>query len=1069
MGNAQSIDGSRRTPQRLSKPKTGNHATSSRSRRFSNAQLPVPPEPSPTVSSTPTTWSTTGWATSASSSYIDNVAPFPPSPVSQQELKRRSLFRSRSTRDGSTSWQNYDDDPGSRPMNRVNRASSMTYEPSMARYWQAEFETRPAQSDRRTSVNYNLSSYEAKRLLNLAEEPHLERAATLSDNLTIVTETTWNPCYQANASSSPIPRTGSDISLYMPVRRRSVIQTPGVATRPSLAHDIPPLPQQPIEPYMNGAMPTEPWMAELESASRVATPCEDKYLSIGAFKLGSLRITNGFPSPATLDVDEDGDENDGSENRPAAVREGYFVKPQNSETGITPGAAVQSDMYPAEITLEMSQSPPLSPTTRERPISQGLQTTSKTTALGCQLFKDDAQPEYSSVEVLDVRPDPNAKPPHAQLSHSTGSSVKRADSGFASTGSLSSESCCKSLAKADSGYSSNVSLRSFQATSQGVENQSSAFLLEQQTSHHSNAGTEDRVGLKVENLPDRLDARRPASPEIEDLPCVSPKYIAQSSADSPSRHDISPKSVPARGLSGKETSRMPSTATITSLPDSQRPMPLEAGARDPESVSPCASRKLSSLRSITGGTPKPSRLQRLLSGARRATVSSPAVGTPHAFENDAIPPVPKEAEQKLRERPSRIQSTPKRLGLRSRPSLDTLKTIFSVGSLEASLDAVNSMQTRQAASGSENKEGAWKQSLQSVPASLANIAGHVIPKRTRAGKSVRAGQEETTQESQGSENRSKDVTRGDPAQASISAPVSPPRSGSGRRAMSLTFEGERAIMANRPAEAMAAESNNRAPETAHTTRRSQVLCVPPGLSQKASRESLQSNPTAHPSLGRQTSLRSTRSYHSSQAGVGYGSAYSMTQSRVSMDPRRLRSFRRYSFQPPPDNPPTREVHGNSALYTSQTLAGNEGRRNSITSVRSEGVYRPADGRGWQIRVPSRRQTSIEGYHGYQQWCPQYGYPPSMSNGFTAPAKTGYDPHDRHLRNGEQIMAAGAWSQIPWDAAAGQWCQGQNPQYGPRGHSRSRSIESRPVQGSNPPYRVLHSYNSPAYRHAPIWG
>ncbi|AEO54843.1 hypothetical protein MYCTH_2297930 [Thermothelomyces thermophilus ATCC 42464] len=1124
MGNAQSTDGPRRTTQRLSKPRTGNHATpgllspgvfsSSRSRHLSNAQLPGPQEPSPTVSSTPTTSSAPEVAAGGPGSHVDNIAPFfPPAPASQEELKRRSLFRSRSTRGDNTARQNHNGGPGSQPVNRTSRASSVTYESAVACYGQAEFETRPAQSDRRTSVNYNLTSYEAKRLLNLAEEPHLERAAAMSDNMIAVTEPTWNPCNQGNNPSSPITRTSSDVSLYMPVRRRSLIQTPGVATRSSLAHDIPPvsrvsvrhsLPvtprlsrQQSVESYRNGTMPTEPWMAESESSPRVATPCEDDYLSIGAFKLGSLRITNGFPSPVTPDVDENRDENDGSESRPAAVQEGYFTKPQNSESDITPGAATRNDMASPKVVSEISHSPSSAPTTQERLASQGLQTTSKTTALDDQLFNDDAQPEYSSVEVLDVRPDPNAKPPHAQLARSIDSSVKRADSGFVSMGRPSSEGCCKPLAKADSGYSSNVSLRSFQAKAQGVENQSNASPLEKQFSRPSNKRAEDQVGSETQESPGRLDVLRPTSLEIEaPPPPVPPKNIARPSFDSRPRLDSTTKSVRAHDLSGGERSKTPNAVkyvpkpTVTVLPDSEWPMPLGPEAWGPESVSSSASGKLSSPRSTTGGVQKPGRLQRFLGGARRATISTPAVGTLHAFEHDCIPPVPREAEQKLRGRPSRVHSTPKRPAPRSRPSLDTLKTIFSVGSIEASLDAVNTMHAKPAASGSENKEGAWKQGLQSVPASLANIAGHVIPRRTRVGKSVLVRQGETAQDSQGSKIGSKNVTRGDLPRVGISAPVSPPKSESGKRTMSLTFEGERAMAPSRRtfdanstrppppglpspalpspiAKAMSAESNNRAPETAHSIRRPQILRVPPSLSRKASRESLQSNSASHPSLARQTSMSSIRSYHSSQVSVGYSSTYLRTQSLVSMDPRRFRSFRQYSLETSPYNSPTREVHGNFARGTSQALAGNEGRRNSISSVRSEGVYRPADVHGWHIRVPQpplRHRTSFEGYHGYQQWYPQHGYPPSMSNGYTAPAKTGYDPRSRG-----QVIAAATWSRSQFDAAAGQWYQGQSPQFYPLGHSRSRSMGSQAGQGPNPPYRVLHSYNSPAYRNAPIWG
>src|SRR5690606_822824 len=129
-------------------------------------------------------------------------------------------------------------------------------------------------------------------------------------------------------------------------------------------------------------------------------------------------------------------------------------------------------------------------------------------------------------------------------------------------------------------------------------------------------------------------------------------------------------------------------------------------------------------------------------------------------------------------------------------------------------------------------------------------------------------------------------------------------------------------------------------------------------------------------------LNSIRSYyHSSQASVGCSPTYSRTQSLVSMDPRRFQSFRQYSLEPSAYSSPTREVYGNFAHGTSQTLPGNEARRNSISSVRSEGIYRSVDARRWHVQVPYpqlRHRTSFERYHGYEQWYPHYGYPPSMS-------------------------------------------------------------------------------------------
>jgi hypothetical protein len=91
----------------------------------------------------------------------------------------------------------------------------------------------------------------------------------------------------------------------------------------------------------------------------------------------------------------------------------------------------------------------------------------------------------------------------------------------------------------------------------------------------------------------------------------------------------------------------------------------------------------------------------------------------------------------------------------------------------------------------------------------------------------------------------------------------------------------------------------------------------------------------------------------------------------------------------------------------------------------------------------------------------------MSNGYTAPLK----PLPYDLRSRGQLDAAATWTRSQVDAAAGQWYE-TGPPHVPRvAHHRNRSMGDRNGQGhgQDVPYRVLHSYNSPAYRHAPIWG
>jgi hypothetical protein len=278
------------------------------------------------------------------------------------------------------------------------------------------------------------------------------------------------------------------------------------------------------------------------------------------------------------------------------------------------------------------------------------------------------------------------------------------------------------------------------------------------------------------------------------------------------------------------------------------------------------------------------------------------------------------------------------------------------------------------------------------------------------------------------------------------------------------------------AKAMSVESNSRRPRpTSTTTRRPQSLRVPPplrsqssvaSLGHRASRESIQSYPTMH-TLAHKSSMDSLQSYASSQPG---GSVHSMSSSGISMDPRRLQSFRQYhSPQTSPHNSPDWQVQTDHGMdqRISQTFAASGSRRNSVSSVQSEGGFYPGSTQGWQVRTPQqllRHRASYDGYS-YQQRFSQHGHPPSMSNGYSAPAKPAYGPHGR-----APLSAASTWSRSQVDAAAGQRYQGgQYHPHVPRGHQRNRSMGNRNGHAPNAPYRVLHSYNSPAYRNAPIWG
>lgn len=1015
----------------------------------------------------------------------------------------------------------------------------------------------PDQPSSRTSWNYNLTSYEAQRLLNLAEEPPLEKASAMSENkTTVVTETTWKSSHPANPPSTTITRASSDVSLYMPVRRQSIIQTPGVATRSDSARDVPPLPnlnfrhshpptpslsrQPSFESHRSGVVSMPPRIQDPDTMPRVVTPCEEQYQSIGAFKLGSLRITNGTPSPVSPEV-RTGRGHGQTTAGEASGQDGYFTGAQARDTGasaaetaqhpvqaprprslqprplgtlfvdhVVEGNVSDSSSVPKysgaapEFLPGINFSPLLSPDDPSQPASP-LKTTSKVTALEDQLFDDEPQPEYSSIEVLDVRLDPNAKPPHPKVEPDAGKIFTRTDSGFVSTTSPSSESH-KPLTKADSGYSSNVSLRSFQTKVQSAENQL-VVSLEKPSPESNQRDAPARPASSQTEGHDPVAPQRDAPP-----PPVPPK-------DPPQRvrgDQLKPKTLQRKSLSvnslAKENNN-PSTADtssgarhlpapISSLPSGDRgPMSPNSIPPTPGSAMSSKSCKSTSALSIGSGSQKPSRLQRLLSGARLPAAGPPTVHATHAVEQSSIPPVPRDVEAKLREHSGLLPTAVRRLSLKPRSSLDTLKTIFSVGSIEASLEAVNSMRAADTARESEPKEGAWKQTLQSVPTSIANAAAHVIARKPINRKPVPARPDSAKERGQeptkglGRKSFDAGVVRGRSASSShaVGGQATGRTSQPSGRTMSLTLPGERGLnlglAADLPspplpsplAKARSAQSNPVNPSPLTTpSKRPLSLRVPPPLRSessitnlrgKASRESMQSYSAAQP-LSRRSSRETISSYYSNQQVTASGSGHS-SPGGITMDPRRLMSFRQFNApQTSLPRSPNWETQANHAMAHrgSQTPTSGGSRRNSISSVQSfdgYGVQRPSSAQDWQVRTvqqPLRHRASYDGYS-HQQPHPRYGYPPSMSNGYTAPSKPVYDPRVRG-----QLEAASTWSRSQLDAAAGQWYQnGGYPPYVPRGHYRNRSMGSRNPYGPNPPYRVLHSYNSPAYRNAPIWG
>lgn len=969
----------------------------------------------------------------------------------------------------------------------------------------------------------------------------------MSENkMTVVTETTWkssNPANNASATNTPISRANSDLSLYMPVRRRSIIQKPGVATRsnsmrgdamlsrPAARYSHPPTPslsrQTSFESYRGGVISMPPLHHDAD-VPRVLTPCEDKYQSIGAFKLGSLRITNGAASPASPELDRGRQRSDGDQSRPVAPND-YFDRPASNATLSKPPATPPKlDTPQTRPVPPFPAPPPLQDTDNTGAVEVGqkgstvtsnsaipayladivftpfslkgalpsspeLQTTSKATALEDDLFDDDSRDEFSPVEVLDVRQDPSAKPRQKDGQDSWEKPISRTDSGFISAGSP-SERSYKALTKADSGYSSNVSLRSFQAKAQERD-------LTLSLDKRSSNSTQRTGSLQSQNrsLSNASSTSYSMAPEREAPPPPVP-----------------PKDQPVhsrpRGSSGTAATPAPiSTGRAR-----------EAGLKSPDSLprTPGSAKSGKSERSISAlslgsGSNKPSKLQRFLSSARRPAV----VHTAQVSETPSAPTTPRVVAPKPQEQADFLPLAKKRLAPKARPSMDTLKTIFSVGSMEIGPEAAKVPRVSEEAelpngNPHNSKESSWRDSFQAMPSSIAAAAANVIPRKPVARKPIppprevgQGAQKESAQKGSPDTTALSDADLR--AYSSVSASLGESAYDAGLIAMAGSHQDapspeivNRTLSLNETtlwqlemrspglshsplnlnlnlpspalpspmlAKAVASQAKARSsPPVSMVTRRPMSLRVPQtlrsqsstaSLKHKASRESIQSYPAAQP-LTRKASRDGIRSY------PAYGSTTTDSSSDRSelsppipaMDPRRFSAFRHsQSVHQKTPNWDVQTDHDMSRQGSRSNSMHVQGRHNSLTSNPAQAgsaIQRPSSAQAWQVRTAKPQQLKHRASHdgfNMQQRRRQHGHSPSMSNGYTAQPNHSYDPWN---------------SNSQFDPGHGLQ-DSRYPPYVPRGHHRNRSINR--AGSTNVPYRVLHSYNSPAYRGAPIWG
>ncbi|KXH42492.1 hypothetical protein CSAL01_11472 [Colletotrichum salicis] len=1160
MGNAQSTEtlhnshvqggsSNKKSPHKLSKPRVGNHASPTPQlpapsqlsiQRGASASLPpsrsnsrplpeqASPAPSPISASAGSQLGAVARAPSMSSMAEPEAKP-------ARDWKRRaSLFRSKSSQEPRKQKRRESMVLSPPVPDRMSRANSMTWESQQemdtSRQLQVESWHVPGN---RQSINYNLMSYESRRLLNLNEDlTACEENSMVSESKFEVSANTWKSSHplqpqsvvaQSVSAQLPLPRANSDLALYAPVRRRSMIQTPGLATRTpseypssrrsSVRHSMPttpaggrsrmnslsidssayPIPT--LEKYVAGRFASEPeYLCEpvVEPVERALTPSDMDYRPLGAMKFGSLRITNGEPLPSP-DFEPAIQVSIAEKSQMVAIEEYFSHENGSGGTGFeskeieitvstVQASATSQTLSPIKTSVLRAESQRRRSTS---PLSPELKISSKHTAMEDDLFAeedDDVQMEYSA-EVLTVRNDPNAKPSLERLkadqSQKYSRAIVRADSGVVA--SPTTEHQPKPLSKADSGYSSNVSLRSFHAKQPSAgsrptgraASEDSGDELSDSAASPTAAVSGGRLQLSVIDADNRpVDPPQPApsvhlslppkdvfliSPTSNTMTVTSPKFFFNLSAGHSFRKDR------------KSPALIDSTQTVEQGPASP------AGVRSPGATS----EKSNSSLSIGNGLQKPGKLQRLLSGSGMR--GPPAVHTTHPSDEE-IPSVPQDVQSKLEEHSGRFPITTKRLTLRAQASKETLKTIFSVGSFDAGhaedkrssaplVDAPQAVRDVivETSGPSEKPKSPYRRSFQTMPASFAQAAASVMPRRSIHRKPVPSGgvsKAEFVGEARADEiqvgfessitaidNVGESVGKSAFDQAFMALPREQPVLAQHSRTLTMPAHMEREIgLRFRPTESLP-------PTNRHTEFASQNLQVPEmsvkrktsppvSLHTRSTTKSLrkpvpvrpQSSSSGEPSrrqtLSRQNSRETIHSYPSALTGASLDDALAV-----------------------PPIPPMSPRRG-------MTMLEQQYARRRMTV---EDKWRPTNGSFPEFGHPVTRSASTNPTGHHQQQQQRQLRHRSSYDGYSqcrGPVARGHP-----ATNQSPSQSGSYYQQQLLNIQQQQWEQQQyhSPDAIQSGLARSRSRSRSVHANGDQPYRVLHSYNSPAYRNAPIWG
>lgn len=495
--------------------------------------------------------------------------------------------------------------------------------------------------------------------------------------------------------SGPLHRAQSDTNLYSPIRRRSFLQH-GIATRSGT--DTDPLrwfrkssrSRDDLQNYRyNPAIhspftppnipPSPPRLVVDPPVLRAETPSGTEYGHIGAFKLGSLRITNGAASPAPSDVPttNGGDEEymSASEGRtsPQTREESGSQETVKGLTRTRSGSPLRNEDHGIEIrvsekrTTNIVSPEPLSIDThlplrefslfkftdspiKSRNLANGdvqdaetsphtlknspsispqLEATSKNMAVDDDLLEAEPQTPEQTPEELGFR-----------VHNSFDSGYHGVETPLVEKMKDSEALESKQLAKSDSGYSSNVSVRSFRGNQTAV---STGKTLPKSPEPSVIPARGRRSSIPRPNEASLYSKERQSSSG----PMASPTPTTRTASYVTVRPRRSAPSLPKRANSANPPPHEPPPLSFK-YPSTYN---FDKSSSQPSLVEPNNAPEYN----VTSSTTNPNVARRWRSRSKSRTRQPPqpistAQTAPSQLERLRIPPVPKETSRRLEQR-----------------------------------------------------------------------------------------------------------------------------------------------------------------------------------------------------------------------------------------------------------------------------------------------------------------------------------------------------------------------------------------------------------------------------------